>query len=120
MTPIKEFSQLDRMGKVSLMMDLISQRQRALGANVANVDTPGYVRKDIEFSQYLGTLNNPLETKMSAALGPSPIIEERRYEEINAADELAEMQKNAIFYTMATREMSSIITQMKTVLNVGK
>ena len=39
------FTALDSMGKTSLMLDLISQRQRALGSNVANVDTPGYVRK---------------------------------------------------------------------------
>ena len=46
------FTALDSMGKTSLMLDLISQRQRALGSNVANVDTPGYVRKDIDFSTY--------------------------------------------------------------------
>ena len=46
------FTSLDSMGKTTLMMDLISQRQRALGANIANVDTPGYVRRDIDFSQY--------------------------------------------------------------------
>ena len=40
--------------------------------------------------------------------------------EINPADELTEMQKNSILYTMATRRMSNIITQMKTVINVGK
>ena len=47
------FTPLDNMGKVSLMMDLISQKQRALGSNLANIDTPGYVRKDIDFTQYL-------------------------------------------------------------------
>ena len=36
------------------------------------------------------------------------------------ADELTAMQKNSILYTMATRRMSNIITQMKTVINVGK
>ena len=36
------------------------------------------------------------------------------------AEELAEIQKNSIMYTMATRRMSSIITEMKTVINVGK
>ena len=40
--------------------------------------------------------------------------------EINPADELTAMQKNSILYTMATRRMSNIITQMKTVINVGK
>ncbi|MBO5738698.1 hypothetical protein J6R97_05100 [bacterium] len=114
------FTALDSMGKTSLMLDLISQKQRALGSNVANVDTPGYVRRDIDFSQYLGSMNSPLETKLSTALGPSGVIEDRRGKEIDIADELAELQKNSLMYTMATRRMSNIITEMKTVLNVGK
>lgn len=114
------FTALDSMGKTHLMLDLISQKQRALGANVANVDTPGYVRKDIDFSQYLGSMNSPIETKLSTALGPSGVIEDRREKEIDIAEELAELQKNSLMYTMATRRMSNIITEMKTVLNVGK
>ena len=114
------FTALDSMGKTNLMLDLISQKQRALGSNVANVDTPGYVRRDIDFSQYLGTMNSPIETKLSNALGPSGIIEDRREKEIDIAEELAELQKNSIMYTMATRRMSNIITEMKTVINVGK
>ncbi len=114
------FTSLDSMGKTSLMLDLISQRQRALGANIANVDTPGYVRRDIDFSQYLGNMNSPIETKLSTALGPSGVIEDRRNQEIDIAEELAELQKNSIMYTMATKRMSKIITEMRTVLNVGK
>lgn len=114
------FTSLDSLGKTTLMMDLISQRQRALGSNVANVDTPGYVRRDIDFSQYLGSMNSPIETKLSTALGPSGMIEDRKEEEIDVAKELSEIQKNSLMYTMATRRMSNIITQMKTVINVGK
>lgn len=114
------FTALDSMGKTSLMLDLISQKQRALGANVANVDTPGYVRRDIDFSQYLGSMNSPIETKLSTKLGPSGVIEDRREKEIDIAEELAELQKNSLMYTMATRRMSNIITEMKTVINVGK
>ena len=40
--------------------------------------------------------------------------------DIDMAEELAEIQKNSIMYTMATRRMSNIITEMKTVINVGK
>ena len=114
------YTSLDSMGKVSLMMDLISQRQRAIGSNIANVDTPGYVRRDIDFATYLGTMNSPLETKLSQKLGPSGIIEERQYEEINPAQELIALQENSMLYSMATRRMSNIITEMKTVINVGK
>ncbi len=114
------FTSLDSMGKTTLMLDLISQRQRALGSNVANVDTPGYVRRDIDFSQYLGSMNSPIETKLSNALGPSGVIEDRRKQEIDIAEELSEIQRNSLMYTMATRRMSNIITEMKTVINVGK
>ena len=114
------FTSLDNMGKVTLMMDLISQRQRALGANLANIDTPGYVRRDINFGDYLNSMNSPLETKLSEALGPSGVIEELHYEEIDPAQELMKIQQNSILYTMATRRMTNIVTEMKTVINVGK
>ena len=114
------FTSLDSMGKTTLMLDLISQRHRALGSNVANVDTPGYVRKDIDFSQYIGSMNSPIETKLSNAIGPSAIIEDRQRQEIDMAEELAEMQKNSLMYTVASRRMHNIITEMKTVINVGK
>ena len=114
------FTSLDPMGRANLMLDLISQKQRALGSNVANVDTPGYVRRDIDFSQYLGSMNSPIETKLSTQLGPSVIMEDRQRHEIDIAEELTEMQKNSLFYSMAARQMSSIINEMKTVINVGK
>lgn|SRR5574344_54307 len=114
------YTSLDSMGKVSLMMDLISQRQRALGSNVANVDTPGYIRQDINFGQYLSTMNSPLETQLSEKLGPSAIATDRSEEKVNPANELLQMQENAILYTMATRRMSNLVTEMKTVINVGK
>lgn len=114
------FTPLDSMGKVGLMMDLISQKQVAIGSNLANIDTPGYVRRDIDFGEYLGTMNSPLETKLSEKLGPSAVISQRYYEEIKPEKELMELQNNAILYTMATRRMSNIITEMKTVINVGK
>lgn len=110
----------DGIGKANLVMDLVAQRQRALSSNLANIDTPGYRRKDIEFSQYLGSMNSPLETELTTKLGPSAIIESMGEMEIDPAYELAEMQKNYFVYTVATNRMSNIVTQMKTVINVGK
>ena len=72
------------------------------------------------FSQYLGGATASLETKLAQKIGPSPMFDYEQNVEINPADELTEMQKNSLLYTMATRRMSNIITQMKTVINVGK
>jgi len=107
-------------GKTSLTLDLIAQRQRDLGSNLANVDTPGYVRRDLDFSQYLGGATASLETKLAQKIGPSPMFDYEQNVDINPAQELTEMQKNSLLYTVATRRMSNIINQMKTVINVGK
>ena len=112
------YASLDSIGKTSLALGLIAQQQRALGANIANVDTPGYVRQHLDFASYLGC--GELETKLSQRMGPFPVFPDYEQEEINPANELTEMQKNAILYSMASRRMSNIITQMKTVINVGK
>ena len=113
------FTSLDHMGRVGLMLDLITQRQVALGSNLANMDTPNYVRKDISFDQYLGTMNNPLETELSIKLGPSGLIEEQDVG-VDPTYELAEMQKMSILYSVAARKMSAYISEMRTVSNVGK
>ena len=109
----------DPMAKVNLMLDLVSQRQRALGTNLANVDTPGYLRKDISFDQYLGTMNNPLETELSIKLGPSGIIEEQQGG-VEPTYELEQMQKMSIIYSVAVRRMTNLITQMRSVAQVGR
>ena len=100
-------------------LDLIAQRHKALSSNIANMDTPNYRRKDISFSQYLGGTANPLETRLAAIMGPSPVTIETSSEQVNAANELSEMQKNAVLYSVATRRMTTIINQMTTAARVG-
>lgn len=115
------FQSIDPMNNASLMMDLIAKKQKAIGENLANIDTPGYVRKDVDFGQYLSTMGgNSMEPEISAKYGTPPLFNETSNEPINPANELMELQKNALLYSMATRRMSNIITQMKTVINVGK
>ncbi len=113
------YSPINSLEKSQLLMDLIAARQEAVSANIANMDTPNYVRKDIDFSQYLNTMNSNLETKLSQKLGPSGVMEPQS-QTLSAEDELALMQKNAILYAVAARQMSNTITELKTVINVGK
>lgn len=108
----------DPIQKAQLMLDLISNRQEAIAGNVANMDTPNYVRKDVEFSQYLNTMNGSLETNLSRKLGPSGVIEPRE-QTLSVTDELAIAQKNSMLYGVAAKHLSSIITEMKTAINVG-
>ena len=105
--------------KTNLILDLIGARQEAVSANIANVNTPGYVKQDISFNQYLGTLSKPLETKLSKKMGPGPIINEKEGKVI-VAEELMTMQRNALFYSIASRRISLLVQQMKTVTQLGR
>ncbi len=107
------------MGRTLHALDLIAERQKALSCNLANMDTPNYKRKDISFSQYLGGTSNTLETALAAKMGPSPVTIQTSDEKVNPATELSEMQKNSILYTTAARRMTSLITELKTVINMG-
>ncbi len=113
------YSPLNPIQKSQLYLDLIAARQEAVSGNIANMDTPNYVRKDVEFSQYLNTVNSSLETKLSQRLGPSGIMETQE-KMLSAEDELALMQKNSILYAMAAKQMTSTINEIKTVINVGQ
>ena len=112
------FTPKTSLDKCNLMLDLAAHRQRALAGNISNIDTPGYIRKDVDFSQYLGSMNSPLETKLSEKLGPSGIIQDSQGK-VDSVHELSEMHKNAIIYKTADKRVTSTLSELKTVMNVG-
>lgn len=104
------------------ILSLVSQRQEALSDNIANMHTEGYRRKDVDFSQYLNSgVSSRLETKLIDKYGASPIASANAGggENISTEDELALMQENYLLYSIAVRQLSSTITEIKTALNVS-
>ncbi|CNG45815.1 flagellar basal body rod protein FlgB [Yersinia massiliensis] len=50
-------------------LQLLSQRQDILASNIANVDTPGYLARDIDFSQQLkDAVENNIKTRGDVSL----------------------------------------------------
>ena len=105
--------------KTNYILDLISQRQQIISTNLSIVDTPGYVRKDLTFSQHLASNNTPIETNLSARMGTAAIFSEEGGT-VDIATELTEMQRNSLLYSAAARQMSSVITQIRSVANIGR
>ena len=101
-------------------MDVIAMRQEALADNITNIHTPNYKRKDVDFSQYLNSSSaSTLETKLIDKFGSTPLASSTSSEPIKAEDELAKMQQNYMLFSVASRQLSSTITQIKTALNVS-
>lgn len=101
------------------VLGLLSAKQQMIAENLANMNTPGYKRKDVNFAQYLSAGANPLETKLSQKLGPSPMMTEAGGE-VSSTEEMMDMQKVQVFYTVATRQMTSVIQQLKQVTQAGR
>ena len=113
------FSLNREIDKTNLMLDLVSAKQKAISSNLANVNTPGYVRQDISFEEYLDTLNKPLQTQLSKKMGPSPLLTEKT-EKVTLGEELVAMQRNSLLYSIAARRASMIVQEMKTVAQLGR
>ncbi|MDD3594048.1 MAG: flagellar basal body protein [Candidatus Gastranaerophilales bacterium] len=113
------FEVLHPLDKSQLVLDAVAKKQQLIGANIANVNTPGYVRRDVSFNQILSTANSPLETKLSEAIGPNPFFVQEEGQ-VDVKQELIDMQRNMLYYTVATRRVSSVITQLRSVTQVGK
>ncbi|HWZ49721.1 MAG TPA: flagellar basal body rod protein FlgB [Herbaspirillum sp.] len=59
----------DYMNFNQTVLNVRSQRQQLLAANIANADTPNYKARDIDFAS---TLNNKLKAAQSNAAAPVP------------------------------------------------
>ena len=106
---INAFGPLDKAVKV---LDVLTTKQEIIADNITNMDTPGYVRKDINFSNYLNSSGSSLEKKLEEKLG-SGLIAMEASGPVDAAQEIASMQQNYVLYSMATRKMKSTITELR-------
>lgn len=114
--PFKISKDLDH---TNLILDLVGARQKAISSNLANVNTPGYVRQTVNFEGYLDTLNKPLETQLAKKMGPNPLMFDKE-DKVIVAEELLALQRNQLLYSIGTRRASMLIQEMKTVTQVGK
>ena len=105
---------------ISNVLNVISQKQKITSVNIANAQTPGYIARKASFADLLQS-NNLFETSLSQRMGGHfREIDQYSGAPVDLQQELIDMQKNSLFYSMATRRASSIFTGLKTVSGVGR
>lgn len=122
-------------------LDLRMANQRVISSNIANVDTPGYQARRMDFEASLqraverieaeaeaGTLTNPtLESMTSHALGRESGDEaivnptgEAAYgldgNNVNLEAELGQLSNNSLMYQLTARLLSAKMREINTVL----
>jgi len=67
---------LDRLSQsLEIYMDLLATRQKLVSSNIANIDTPGYRTKDLNFQQQLEAAMAQ-DTSASGPRSAAPLTEE--------------------------------------------
>lgn len=98
---------------LSKMMELSQQRQQVMSHNLANANTPGYIRQDVDFSRQLADLAKDGTTEDFAALRPRLVEDHSRPtsrldgNNVEAAGEMGEMMQNGILYELLARAFST-------------
>lgn len=123
MTNNKMFSLPDIMNKA---MESSWKRQELLTENIANIDTPGYKRKDINFEKVLTTevekTGNMHKVNINKLYGEimSPYSDFQHRIDGSNVDidwEMAEVAKNKIKYDALVTQTSRHLQRIKSVVN---
>jgi len=102
------------------VLDLTAARQRVLSHNLANINTPGFVRSDLDFSQALADAVRGGPKKL-AYMDLEPLKDEAspaRFDgnNVQLETELAEMSKNALMFQMAIQAMNARMATLRTAI----
>jgi flagellar basal body rod protein FlgB len=112
----------ENIDKIDRIVGGLSEQQKVLSNNIANVHTPGYSRQQYSFSDVLGQLSNPFETKLSMKMGSvaNSGLADGVGTPVNLAHEMIDMQKVFLNYTMVTRRASTIFNNIRRATQIGR
>ncbi len=98
-------------------MDLLASRQKLVASNIANIDTPGYKTRDIDFQQEF----------LSAVRGSPPEIQEVRGlqtkndgNNVSMDREARLLAENALRFNVATSLLRIRISTIRSAIKEGR
>lgn len=107
---------------IAEMLSGLSTSQQIVSSNIANAQTPGYTARSVNFSDLVSQQNRPFETRLSKAMGTTcqPLASQDSGEPVNLQREMITMQKNMLFYSMATRRAATVFNTLRTASQIGR
>ncbi len=118
------------MSKISSIMDFLeagiraeSLRQKAIANNIANLETPGYRRIDVEFKELLvKALDSSGEAELSQIepkiYQPNTTPVRSNGNDVNLETEVGEMVKNTLRHKAYVRLLNKKYNQMELAINI--
>jgi len=113
------------MNVLSSTMNFRSQRHQLISSNIANIDTPEYTSKDLQFKGIIGEEMQKQLTRTdkrhfsgqfaSAGMINGEIVDSE--ERVNVDSAMANLAENHLMYNLSVELLSRKIKSIKTVFN---
>lgn len=116
-------------------LDYASLREKVIADNIANVDTPNYKAKDVQFKTELERALQPLEAKRThpkhlpfrhqmpnkfLVTTKENVIYNHNGNNVDIDKEMADLAENQIYYNALIERLNGKFTTLKTVIKGGK
>ena len=98
-------------------MDLLSARQKLIVSNIANVDTPGYKTRDVDFQSQFQSL---LTGGSASAVEVGGLKATNDGNNVSLDREARLLSENAMRFNIATQLMKGQFSQLKSAIDEGK
>ena len=107
-------------GVLRQMMSAAQMRHQVISHNLANVNTPGYHRHDVEFEEHLTRL---LQTgDLTSSLDAPRVVEVEGLPEradgnnVDVDQEIGQLNKNSLLYQTWTQILASKVSMMRSAI----
>lgn len=111
---------------IKSFLNYSADKSKVINQNIANINSPDYKRRDIDFGSYLQkSLNSTSELKNSNQIVQStnkPSVDENIFIEdrgVNIEEEMAELAKNTINFKFAAKRISGYYRNIQSVIRSG-
>lgn len=102
---------------LQLGLDGAMKRQKAISNNIANVDTPGYKRKDVDF---ISVLKKEVGERQDLNIESSSDTKYRNDgNNVDIDYEMAEMAKTNLYYNTLAQRISGKFNRLNEVISKG-
>jgi flagellar basal-body rod protein FlgB len=100
-------------------MDLCTYRQKILASNIANVDTPNYKAKDVDFQEELKKASE-IENNSYRVIEAPTTMPNRDGNTVNIEVEMAKLTETLLMYNSATQLLSTRLRMLKDAIKGGR
>jgi flagellar basal-body rod protein FlgB len=101
------------------IMDLCTYRQKILASNIANVDTPNYKAKDVDFQEELKKASE-IENNSYRVIEAPTTMPNRDGNTVNIEVEMAKLTETLLMYNSATQLLSTRLRILKDAIKGGR